>query len=75
MPGFDYNFNEVNTWLTTDTTSPLAGLKQSLSFMLFKRYEKKYFEKKLKGKIYGPPNWTKPGKSKPPKALETAKSH
>lgn len=58
LPGFDYSLNEVSTKLTTDTSSPLAGLKQSLAFKLFKRYEKKWFEKKLKGKIYGPPKWT-----------------
>jgi sulfide:quinone oxidoreductase len=59
LPGFDYSLNEINTKLTSDTSSFLAGIKQSLSFKLFKRYEKKWFEKKLKGKIYGPPGWTK----------------
>lgn len=59
LPGFDYEGNVVSTKLTTDTTSALAGLKQSLSFKLFKHFEKKWFEKRLKGKIYGPPGWTK----------------
>ena len=61
LPGFKYGWEPVSTGLTTDTTSPLAGLKQSVSFKLFKRYEKKYFEKKMQGKIYGPSKWTKPG--------------
>lgn len=59
LPGFDYSLNEMSTKLTSDTSSFLAGVKQSLSFKLFKRYEKKWFEKRLKGKIYGPPGWTK----------------
>ena len=59
MPGFNYQMEEVSTGLATDTTSPLAGIKQSLSFMWFKRCEKKWFGKKMKGKIYGPPKWTK----------------
>lgn len=59
MPGFKYGWEEVPTYLATDTTSPLAGIKQSLSFMAFKRYEKKWFAKRMKGKIYGPPKWTK----------------
>mmetsp|Transcript_9225 Transcript_9225/g.17522 ORF Transcript_9225/g.17522 Transcript_9225/m.17522 type:complete len:473 (-) Transcript_9225:23-1441(-) len=59
LPGFDYSGNQVSTKLTTDTSSALAGLKQSLSFKLFKHFEKKWFEKRLKGKIYGPPGWTK----------------
>lgn len=64
MPGFNYNKEPVSTKLTTDTDSPLAGVKQMVSFFLFKRYEKKWFEKKLGGKIYGPPNWKKPGEVK-----------
>jgi sulfide:quinone oxidoreductase len=68
MPGFDYSGNEVSTKLTTDTSSSLAGLKQSLSFKLFKHFEKKWFEKRLKGKIYGPPSWTKQAT---PKAADT----
>ena len=68
MPGFRYNWEEVNTFLATDTTSPLAGLKQTLSFKLFKRFEKKWFDKKMKGKIYGPPRWTKYVKPSIPEA-------
>ena len=64
MPGFGYGGEEIDTKLATDTTSGLAGVKQSLSFSLFKSYEKKWFDKKLAGKIYGPPGWTKPDKSK-----------
>ena len=59
MPGFNYNWDKVPTYLATSTTSPLASLWQSLSFLAFKRYEKKWFAKRLKGKIYGPPRWTK----------------
>jgi sulfide:quinone oxidoreductase len=62
MPGFAYGWEEVNTRLATDTSSPLASLKQTLSFAAFKRFEKKWFDKKHMGKIYGPPNWTKPDK-------------
>lgn len=65
LPGFRYNWERVSTSLTTDTQSPLAGLKQSLSFKLFKRFEKKYFAKKCAGKIYGPPKWTKPSNAAP----------
>jgi sulfide:quinone oxidoreductase len=60
MPGFRYGGEEVNTKLTTDTTTPfVSGIKQALSFSLFKRYEKKWFEKKFQGKIFGPPGWKK----------------
>ena len=58
LPGFDYSLKEISTKLTTDTSSFLADIKQSLAFKLFARYEKKWFEKRLKGKIYGPPKWT-----------------
>jgi sulfide:quinone oxidoreductase len=72
LPGFRYGGEEVPTYLATDTTSALAGVKQSLSFILFKRYEKKWFEKRLKGKIYGPPKWTSYVKPHVPEA-EVAK--
>ena len=72
LPGFKYGWEEVPTYLATDTTSPLAGLKQSLSFTLFKRYEKKWMGKRMKGKIYGPPKWTKYVKPSEP-VLETTK--
>ena len=71
MPGFKYNWNKVNTMLTSDTESPLAGIKQSLSFMLFKRYEKKFFEKKMQGKIYGPPKWKSPSKTEDVRPQQT----
>jgi len=60
MPGFKYNWEPVSTFLASDFNSFLSGLKQSLSFKLFKRFEKKWFGKRMQGKIYGPPRWTKP---------------
>lgn len=68
MPGFRYGWEEVNTFMATDTSSPLASIKQKLSFKMFKRYEKKWFDKKMKGKIYGPPRWTKYVKPNVPEA-------
>jgi sulfide:quinone oxidoreductase len=72
VPGFKYEGQPVSTYLTTDTTSPFAGIKQSITFQLFKRYEKKWMTKRLKGKIYGPPKWTKYVKPAQP-VLETSK--
>lgn len=60
MPGFKYNWEPVSTMLASDFNSFLTGLKQSLSFKLFARFEKKWFGKRMQGKIYGPPKWTKP---------------
>jgi hypothetical protein len=74
MPGFRYGGEEVSTKLTVDTTTPiLSSLMQSLSFSLFKRYEKKWFEKKLQGKIFGPPGWKKYVKGKEHAVEEKAK--
>jgi hypothetical protein len=72
LPGFRYGWEEVPTYLATDTTSVFAGVKQMLSFTAFKRYEKKWFEKRMQGKIYGPPKWKKYVKPHVPEA-EVAK--
>lgn len=74
LPGFKYGWEPVSTKLAQDISGTFAGIKQSLSFKVFAKQEKKYFEKKMHGKIYGPPNWTKPSQhdSKP---ADAAKAH
>jgi NADPH-dependent 2,4-dienoyl-CoA reductase/sulfur reductase-like enzyme len=61
MPGYNYEGRRVGTQLAADLEGSMSGLKQSFSFKLFARYWKKWFEKRMGGKIYGPPKWTKPG--------------
>lgn len=66
MPGWDYNGRRVGTKITGDVDGAGAGLKQSFGFKIFGRYWKKYFQKRMLGKIYGPPGWTKPSASSVP---------
>lgn len=60
MPGFDYNGRRVGTKITANMDGPGAGIAQSFGFKVFGKYWKKFFEKRMLGKIYGPPKWKKP---------------
>jgi hypothetical protein len=45
-----------------------------MSFKLFGRYWKKWFDKRMGGKIYGPPKWTKPGPETNPVSVQAVPS-
>ncbi|CAG9310622.1 unnamed protein product [Blepharisma stoltei] len=77
MPGFKYGWEPVSTRMAQNVDGFLQGLKQSLSFKLFAKREKKIYEKKMQGKVYGPPNWTRPNKhsSSTKTSVEPAKAH
>jgi hypothetical protein len=72
LPAYNYEGRRVGTSLAGDPGA--SGFSQGMSFKLFGRYWKKWFDKRMGGKIYGPPKWTKPGPETNPVSVQPTPS-